>query len=421
MNQQLSRLKEKRLLIGAGVFATLFVLAAIIFIVKPKPDKPVETDESSIEIQTDIVELSSVAIQQTDVTTFIVSQKPINTEIVTTGEVKSNQNRVYDINSFVGGRIIQDSAFLGDNVVQGQTLAVVQNLEVAKVNADFIHQLHQNEIDIAQTRTRLTLAQQNLEREKRLYEEGISPRKDYLQAQADATLAQSELRGQQEHAVHIRSEAKALLGAYGTRLSSPHSEQVKTTSAITSPRAGIITKKSITVGDMVTPEQVLYEVSDLSQMWLDIAVYPKDLNLIRQGQGVTFKTDSIPGVVFNGQVNYVQSAASEASQTFIARAYLNNSQGLLRPGMFGQVSIQNEVSQTKPFLPDVAIQTYGKETFVFKALGNHRFKKTLIQVGEKVSGGHLVNAGVKLGDTVVGKGSFTLKTELLKSQFAEEE
>ncbi len=72
-------------------------------------------------------------------------------------------------------------------------------------------------------------------------------------------------------------------------------------------------------------------------------------------------------------------------------------------------------------MPEEAVQKYGKETFVFIKLDKNRFRKQTIQLGNHVAGGYLVNAGVQAGDTVVGKGSFILKSEMLKSQFAEEE
>jgi cobalt-zinc-cadmium efflux system membrane fusion protein len=370
----------------------------------------------------DVIQLAPEAIRQSDITTTVtVGSRNVSRQIATTGEIKANENRVFHINSFVTGRVIRDNVFLGDSIHQGQTLALVQNLEVAKVQADYIHELHQNEIEIDQARTRVSLTQKNLERERRLLAEGISPRKDYQQAEAEAIMARQELEGKREHAVHIKTEAKALLGAYGTRPVNPHSERISTSSPVTAPRSGVITKKNITLGDMVTPETVMYEVADLSQTWLDIAVYPKDLSSIRIGQTVSFTTDSLPGKLFIGRINYIQPSADETSQTYIARAYLDNSSGLLKPGMFGQARIEQTTQQTKPFVPEEAVQKYGRENFVFVALGNDRFRKQTVQLGDHISGGYLINSGVQPGDKIVGKGSFVLKAEMLKSQFAEEE
>ncbi|MBY0451196.1 MAG: efflux RND transporter periplasmic adaptor subunit [Cyanobacteria bacterium] len=368
-----------------------------------------------------IIQLAPQAIQRAGLQTITVQSRSMSDQILTTAEVKANENWVFHISSFVGGRVVRDNVVLGDTIQRGQTLAVVQNLEVAKIQADYIHELHQNEVEIRKAQTRYALAQKNLERERRLLAKGISPRKDYMQAESDAALARADLEGEQEHRIHIKAEGRALLGAYGMKPGSVHSESIRTGTPVTAPRSGVITQKNITLGDMVTPETVMYKVADLSQVWLDITVYPTDLSSVRVGQQVTFTTDSLPGRTFLGRVNYLPPATQEASQTYVARAYLDNSSGLLKPGMFGQAKISQASQQSKPFVPDEAVQKYGKETFVFVKLGNNRFRKQTVQLGEKVSGGYLVNAGLQLGDSVVGKGSFTLKAEMLKSQFAEEE
>lgn len=423
MNPRMRQTLQNRRLLTLALVITLVgaSVGGYFLFFAPKPEKTVVTETEEGQAISDVIELSPEAIQQTGIQTLTVQTRGISAEITTTGEVKANENTVFHISPFVGGRLVQENVMLGQYVSRGQTLAVVRNIEVAKANADFIHQLHQNEIDTQQAQTRLRLAQKNLEREKRLLEEGISPRKDYLQAESDATLARAELEGQREHTVHLKAEARALMGAYGAKPSSPHSEQIKTTSAITAPRSGVIIKKNVTLGDMVTPDQVMYEVADLSQVWLDIAVYPKDLNRLKVGQSITFTSDSLPGHPFSGTIRYIQPVASEESQTFVARAFLNNPNGLLKSGMLGQVTVFMDSQVNKPYVSEVAVQRYGKESFVFRALGKGRYQKQTVQLGDKVGDGYLIDGGLQAGDQIVGKGSFTLKAEMLKSQFAEEE
>lgn len=383
-------------------------------------ESPVK-EEAGEEVQSEVIQISPKAVHQSGITTVVVDTRSVSNEILTTGEIKASENRVFQIGSFAPGRVIRDNVILGDYVQRGQTLAVVQNTEVAKIQADYIHELHQNEIDVQQAKTRLALAQKTLEREQRLLAEGISPRKDYLQAQTDTALAQSELQGQQEHRVHIQAEGKALLGAYGMNPGRVHSETIQTGTPVIAPKAGVITRKNITLGAMVTPETPMYEVADLSQVWLDVTVYPKDLPALHTGQLIRFTSDSLPGQVFSGQINYIPPTANEASHTFVARAFLENPEGLLKPGTFGQIAIQLPEQQNKPFVPEEAVQKYGRETFVFKVLGSGKYQKQTVQLAGPVTGGYLVNAGIQPGDRIVSKGSFTLKAEMLKSQFAEEE
>lgn len=385
-------------------------------------DRFKETEEEVEEkAPPNVIQLAPEAVRTAGIKTVTVESQTVTSPLVATAEIKANENRIFHINSFVTGRVIQDNVLLGDTIQAGQVLAMVQNLDVAKIQADYIHELHQNEVEIKKAQTRFALAQKNLERERRLLAEGISPRKDYQQAETDVALARSDLEGETEHRIHIKAEGRALLSAYGMKPGNVHSEFIRTGTPVTAPRSGIVTKKNVTTGDMVTPEMVMVEVADLSQVWLDITVYPKDLSRIQKGQSIRFTTDSLPGKQFVGTINYIQPATEESSQTYVARAFLNNSESLLRPGMFGQVQIEQTLSQTKAFVPEIAVQQYGRESFVFVPLKKNRFRKQTVILGNKVDSGYVVNQGLSPGDRVVGQGSFTLKAEMLKSQFAEEE
>jgi cobalt-zinc-cadmium efflux system membrane fusion protein len=367
------------------------------------------------------VQLDPEAWQAAHLVLLTAQARTVDSPLMSTGTIKANENRMFHINSFVSGRVQQDRVGLGDAVRSGQILAVVQNLEVAKIQANYIHELHNNEIDISQAKTRRWLAKSRMERERRLWEEGVSPQKDYQQAQADAELANTELEGKLEHRTHLKSEAKALLSAYGLSLNSAHSERINTLSPIMAPRSGVVVKKNITLGDMVTPDTVMYEVTDLSQLWLDVAVFPKDIALLHVGQRLVFTSDSLPGKQFVGKIDYIQPNVQENSQTYIARAYLSQAGGLLKPGIFGQVRLERNLARSQVVVPESAVQRYGRETFVFVPEGNYRFRKQTVVLGHKVQDGYGIEQGLSAGTQVVGQGSFALKAELLKSLSAQEE
>ena len=391
-----------------------FLILTFITGCTPK-NKPEETQTDS-----GIVQLSKDAVKQAEIDTTIVEELPVISQITTTGQIKANEDKRFTVNSMVTGRIIQDKVKLGDYVRQGQVVAVVQNPEVTQINAGATRELHENRIAIRQAKTRYSLAQVNYVREKRLYSQGISPQKDLIQAQADLAIAKDDLANVNERVTHIKSEARAMLGTYGVS-ANLNSETLISSSPITAIRSGVITKKNITVGSVVSPDQVLYEISDMKELWLDITLYSNQIAQISEHQAVIFKSDSFPGKEFSGKIDYIQPSSDEPSQTFVARAFINNSLGLLKPGMFGQIIIKSNVKQNKPFVPDSAIQKYGKEVFVFYDLGGGKYKKQVVELGEKSEGGYFINKGVNVGDKIVANGSFTIKAELLKSEFAEEE
>lgn len=405
---------SKKTYIIIGLVVVLVMFSSIFIFNKIKSNTP-EQEETS-----EIITLSEKSVKNADIKSDVVKEMPVLVQIKTTGQVKTNEDKRYTLNSISSGRVVQDNVKLGQHVTKGQIVAEVQNPEVIKINSSVLKDLHENRIAISQAQTKLNLAKNTYNREFRLYKEGISPQKDYLQAKSEMILAQNEVKMLQERSVHIKNETKELLKVYGVN-ANLNSESLRTTSPISAIHSGVITKKNITVGSVVTPEQVLYEVQDLSQLWIDIILYSEDIAKIKEKQTVKFYADAFPNKEFTGVINYIQSTTDEPTQTFKARTFIDNSLGLLKPGMFGTIIIDSDVKINKPFVPDSAIQRYGKEVFVFYDLGDNKYKKQNIELGEKGNGGYFVNSGISSGDKIVVKGSFTLKAEMLKSEFAEED
>ena len=337
-------------------------------------------------------------------------------EIKTTGEIKADENRVFHINSIVAGRVLKDKVNLGDVIHQGQILATVQNTDVARIYGDYVHQKHQNEVQIKQIISKLELAKSTLDRTTQLMNEGIAPQKDVQAAQNSCDQLSIELKGVREHQTHLISETQALLSAYGKtiRASDEDGSKIDNESPMVAPRSGVVIKKNITLGDVVNSSEPLYVVADLSSVWLDITVYDKDLADIQVGEIVSFTSDSLAARTFTGKIDYIQPLAGDSTRTFVARATLANPGLALKPGMFGTAMIHTARSDNLPYVPDSAIQHFGGETFVFEEVSANHYHKRAITLGNRILDGFLVKSGVGSSERVVVQGSLALKAELVK-------
>jgi multidrug efflux pump subunit AcrA (membrane-fusion protein) len=155
-------------------------------------------------------------------------------------------------------------------------------------------------------------------------------------------------------------------------------------------------------------------VADLSDIWLDITIYDKDLAQVKIGQNATFVSDSLGGRKFDGKISYIQPLAGDSSRTFLARAVLPNRQMALKPGMFGTAIIHTHRKEYLPYVADSSVQRYGKEIFVFEDMGGGKFAKRPIELGERLLDGYLIKSGLRSGAPLVNSGSLTLKAEFLK-------
>jgi membrane fusion protein, heavy metal efflux system len=362
------------------------------------------------------VAINSKAVELSGIKSSLIISEPDNSQIRTTGEIKAAEPNVFHISCMVTGRVVADQANLGDSIKAGQILAKVQNPEVTRVAGDFIHQLHQNEVDQKQAMAKLSLAEKNLDRLNQLNKEGIAPMKDLVAAQNTRDLLQIELQGLKEHVIHITSETRALLKQYGLQLSQAEDiHNIPSSSPLRSPKAGVIIEKTITLGDVVDNSKPLYVVADLSSVWLDINVFDKDIGKVQIGQAVLFRSDSLPGKTITGHISYIKPQAGD-NKTFVARAVLNNPGLLLKPGMFGQVDIVTKDMARGAYVPDSALQQFNNESFVFIDRGHGKYVKRRIELGQRIMDGYLVKSGLSVGERVV-----TLKAEMLKGSVGDAE
>ncbi len=331
-------------------------------------------------------------------------------QIDTTGEVKADENRVFHVNSLVGGKLAADLVSLGDYVETKQPLATVENLEVLRISANYIHETHRKELEITQAQARLKLALANKTRLEKLFGERIAAEKDCLAAQTQWALEEANLQTAIHEKSHQKAEAKALLAAYGVNVEDIRDDEPIRFSPIVSPRGGFIVKKNITIGDVINSSEPLYVVADLSKVWLDITIFDRDLSVVREGAAVKFRTDSVPQRQFTGKIDYIKPIAQDG-RTFVARAIMENAKLRLKPGMFGRVEISRKIDGKEPFVPAAAIQCMNGQNVVFVSSTNGTYRCVPVQLGRRFEDGYFVS-GLKSGQHVVTKGSYYVR-ELL--------
>jgi membrane fusion protein, heavy metal efflux system len=185
----------------------------------------------------------------------------------------------------------------------------------------------------------------------------------------------------------------------------------------------VVVEKTVTQGEMVSPDKVLFIVSDLSSLWVVIDVYEKDLSRLKTRMDVKLLVAAYPATAFKGRISYVGDVVDEKTRTVKARVTIDNRDGFLKPGMFATVSInsvKNSGDEKVIAVPEEAVFLDGSERYVFVHEGDGRFAVRRISVGSASGPKIEIREGLKEGDEVVTKGVFTLKSELKKETFRTE-
>jgi multidrug efflux pump subunit AcrA (membrane-fusion protein) len=174
--------------------------------------------------------------------------------------------------------------------------------------------------------------------------------------------------------------------------------------------AGYVTQKMAFHGMRVTPADTLFDIADLSQVWVLADVYESDLPLVRVGMMGELTVPYLPGKTWRGAVTYVGPTVEEKTRTVKVRIELRNEGQQLKPDMFADVHLQADLG-TGLSVPQSAVIDSGGRKLVFVDRGEGSFEPREVQLGVQVGGGFQVLSGLADGERVVTSANFLLDSE----------
>jgi len=293
---------------------------------------------------------------------------------------------------------------------------------------------------------RLSQAEADFQRIRKLGTEGVIPEKEVMRARteheaAEATYRalceqirfdahQKALEAQQqlqaaEAAIAISRSQLLILGYSEQDIDSmdPIAESERVAYyPLRSPITGTVIAKNAPLSQHVDEKSELIEIADLSTVWLRADVFEKDLGAIRglQGESVTFQVGSYPGQRFTADVFTLGDLVDDETRAARLLAIADNSDRLLKPGMFVDIELTPRNDANVLQLPAAAIQRHAGATFVFVANGADRFKRRDVKLGRSTSELVEIREGLTDGECVVVNGGFALKSEMLSELMVEE-
>ena len=319
---------------------------------------------------------------------------------VTTGVVQANAYRTTPVVSLVGGILRRVSAELGQNVRQGQPVAVVFSDELAMAQSRYLNALAD-----------LDEHHKHHMRTVRLVEIGAASREELEQATTKLRTAESEVASQRQRLM--------LLGLGATRI-----DQLKTPAQVSSevslpaPVSGSVISRSANPGEVIQADKEVLRIADLSSVWVLGQVYEKDLGKVVVGSGASITSDAYPGRVFRGRVSYVDPTLDPATRTAQARIELANPGQALKLGMFVNVAFAalGGAESTTPVIPKSAVQNINNQQVVFvETQTANTYVIRPVKLGPEVNSRYSVLEGLTVGERIVTDGSFLLRAEWVKS------
>ncbi|NHE57139.1 efflux RND transporter periplasmic adaptor subunit [Cyclobacterium plantarum] len=178
-------------------------------------------------------------------------------------------------------------------------------------------------------------------------------------------------------------------------------------------QTGIVSQRNVAVGDYIGTGSVLFEVVDLSSVWIMLDAYETDLSAISKGNALSFTVAGIPGEVFEAKVAYIDPILDPQTRTVKIRAVANNAKGLLRPEMFvnAKITTSGQGDQASVPIPRTALLWSGRRSVVYVKVPNAEYpayEMREVTVGSRVGDVYPVLEGLKAGEEIVTNGVFAI-------------
>lgn len=374
----------------------------------PKSEEHEKTPGSHVEGHAEeVVTLNAEQLKSAGIATVKVESRTEVGLLQATAEIEPAADRQARVGARVPGRVVSIGAQVGDRVVKGAVLAVVDSPELGRAKADYVSAIALERV-----------ADGTSAREKALFEKRISAERDWRDAEAAAVKARAEREAAENrlHALGVGDDDLA-----GIRREGHYSS----TLGITSPLAGVVTEASATLGQSVDASGSLFTVMDLREVWIAVDVYERDIESVRIGQSAQVRVPAFPDRKFEGTVKSVASTLDAKTRTVKVRVTLPNPDDVLKPGMFATVLIVGSTSGSEKtaaavlLVPTSALQRDGDRSIVFVVKGPGQFGAREVKAGHEAGGLVHIEQGLRASETVVTAGSFVLKSELAKSEMGE--
>ncbi len=322
-------------------------------------------NQSTVDIDADAIHLTKEATELANVlTSAVTKQMPIK-EVRLYGKVQADERLLQSQVAHISGRIEKLMVnFTGEGVQKGQMLAVIYSPELVTAQQELL--------ETAKTK----------QSQPEIYEAAKEKLRQWK-------LSESQI---------------ASIENSGTVLNDFE---------VVSNTAGIVMAKRVNNGDYVSQGTILYEIADLSKVWVMFDAYESDLSLLNTSDLVSFTVQAIPGKSFSGKIIFIDPVIDPTTRVSKVRVEIANQSGKLKPEMFvtGIVNANLSEYQGKMIIPSSAVLWTGKRSIVYIKQADADepiFKIREINLGPMLGNSYIVIDGLMEGEEIVTQGTFSV-------------
>ena len=323
------------------------------------------TQENAVAIDPDAIHLNKESAQLANVLTSVVSrQKPIK-EVRLYGKVQADERLLQTQVAHLPGRIEKLMVnFTGEKVRKGQTLALIYSPDLITAQQELLE------------------AAKMKQSQPEIYEAAKEKLRQWMLMEHQITMIEN-------------------------------SGKVQTNFDVMSNTSGVVVSRRVNNGDHVAEGTILYDIADLSHIWVMFDAYESDLPFLTIGDKMNFTVQALPGIKLTGNITFIDPVLDPITRVAKVRVEINNESARLKPEMFATGIVNADLTEYKNsiIIPRSAVLWTGKRSIVYvKQAGTDEpiFKIREIELGPMLGSSYVVENGLKDGEEIVTQGTFSV-------------
>jgi multidrug efflux pump subunit AcrA (membrane-fusion protein) len=375
---------------------------------------------------------SKEAMERTGIELVLVEERSMVSELVASGVVQYDQRHIAQLSARVPGSVWRVEKHLGDSVHKGEVLLVIESRDVGRLKAEFLnalvtHEAHREQLSILEEVKGAVMGRQIREAKSALRESRNhlhNAEQSLVNLGLNVSIADYEPLDDDARAARIRTAGLPALLA--------HVDPEHVTSNLLplyAPFDGIVIGRDAVVGEVIDPAEPIFEVADISSMWVVLNISKEDAGLVAIGQPMRFRPDGSTDE-YESRISWISTEVNEETRTLEVRAEISSGSDTsvaasaadrpapmtLRANTFGNGRIEVARRGTAIVVPRNSVQWDGSRWVVFVPTGEASFAARPVSPGVQQGDSIEIVGDFTGGGTpthVVGAGSHVLKSQIL--------
>ncbi|MGA2716931.1 MAG: efflux RND transporter periplasmic adaptor subunit [Bryobacteraceae bacterium] len=357
-----------------------------------------------------VIVLDEVQQQKGHVMVAPVRSMEVAATLTVPGRLTVSEDQTWHVGAIASGRIEAIFARVGDSVGAGEVLGRIHSHEVHEARAGY----EEAKTELQRSLAAEEYAKQRRSRAQRLLELKAGSRQDLDSAEVELRNAQAA----HEKAQSELEKERAHLKIFQVPFDDPATDNANSEAddiPVAAPASGLVLERKASVGSVVNAGDELFAITDVSNLWMIAAANEVDLSMLHEGQQVHIQVRAYPDRNFSGRILRLGEELDPETRTLQVRILVPNPRGLLRPEMYATASLQQAKRRSAVFVPEEAVQEINGLPVVFVRRARNEFEARTVKPGQQAAGETEILEGLTGSESIVVKGSFLLKSQMLKS------